>query len=74
MNSILLRQAARVPAILALGFLTSCSSFNPLGPDSKGPVPRPPRPIAHTDTKFAWGISTASYQYEDPAVKPGDAD
>ncbi len=24
--------------------------------------------------KFAWGISTASYQYEDPAVKPGEKD
>lgn len=24
--------------------------------------------------KFAWGISSASYQYEDPAVKPGQPD
>lgn len=23
---------------------------------------------------FAWGISTSSYQFEDPAVRPGDAD
>jgi beta-glucosidase len=69
-----LRQLGRFLPCLALVFLTSCASFNPLGPDSKGPMPRPPRPLPHADTKFAWGISTASYQYEDPAVKPGDAD
>ena len=72
MNFLSLRCVVRSLPCLALALLTSCSSINPLGHDSKGPLPRPPRPLPHADAKFAWGISTASYQYEDPAVKPGD--
>ena len=52
--------------------LSGC--INPLGRDTTGPEPRPPRSKPQPFRNFAWGISTASYQYEDPAVKPGDAD
>ena len=48
--------------------------INPLGPIGKGPEPAPPRSSPRLSQKFAWGISTSSYQYEDPAVKPGDKD
>jgi beta-glucosidase len=47
--------------------------INPLGPfDKKPKVAKHPAP--QPGQRFAWGISTASYQYEDPAVEPGDAD
>lgn len=55
-------------------FLSACANFlDPLGPLDAPPqaeVPTAPRP----DRPFAWGISTASYQYEDPAVQAGAAD
>ena len=54
--------------------LTSCVNINPLGRDSTGPIPRPVRSTPELEKKFAWGISTASYQYEDPDVKPGQKD
>jgi len=58
-------------ASAALGLLLSgCNCLNPLGPPGKGPEPRPPRSQPVPKEKFAWGISTSSYQYEDPAVKP----
>lgn len=54
--------------------LAGCvNPINPLGrfdPTPKVGVVPPPKPAG----KFAWGISTASYQYEDPAVTPGDPD
>jgi beta-glucosidase len=58
-------------ALLAVGCV---NPIDPLGrfdptPKISAPIPRP-KPTE----KFAWGISTASYQYCDPAVKPGDAD
>jgi len=74
MSIAVLRLAGRVFAIVSSLSLVSCMAVNPLGRDSSGPVPRPPRPLPKPDVPFAWGISTASYQYEDPAVKPGDAD
>ena len=57
---------ALVLCVLAAGCI------DPLGPVGKGPQPPPPRSALHLSDKFAWGISTSSYQYEDPAVKPGD--
>lgn len=49
---------------------------NPINPLGKfDPTPKVGAPAAvHKNEKFAWGISTASYQYEDPAVKPGEKD
>ena len=60
--------------LLACGALISgcVNPIDPLGPIGKGPQPRPARSAPQPAEKFAWGISTASYQYEDPAVKPGD--
>jgi hypothetical protein len=72
MNHLPWHPIQRCFCVMALAFLASCTSFNPLGHDSKGPIPRPPRPLPHPDTRFAWGISTASYQYENPDVKQGD--
>ncbi len=37
-------------------------------------MPRPPRPLPDPSAKFAWGISTSSYQYENPDVTEGDPD
>ncbi|MEI6278124.1 MAG: family 1 glycosylhydrolase [Verrucomicrobiae bacterium] len=45
--------------------------IDPLGPAGKGPVPRPGKSKPLPGSRFAWGISSASYQYEDPDVKPG---
>lgn len=59
--------------LLVSGLLTGCvNPIDPLGRIGKGPEPRPALSKARPAEKFAWGISTASYQYEDPAVKPGD--
>ncbi|MBE2205057.1 MAG: glycoside hydrolase family 1 protein [Chthoniobacterales bacterium] len=55
--------------------ISGCANLvDPLGPIGKGPVPRPQKSPPHLDDKFAWGISTASFQYEDPDVKPGQKD
>ena len=43
-------------------------------PDRQGPNSLLPKSSPQLSQKFAWGISTASYQYEDPAVKPGEKD
>lgn len=61
-----------VPALVATVFLGGCANFlNPLGPFD--PAPKVSKiPAADPSKSFAWGISTASYQYEDPAVKPGE--
>jgi len=60
--------------ILACGTLLSgcLNLIDPLGPVGKGPQPPPPRSAPPLADKFAWGISTASYQYENPDVKPGE--
>jgi beta-glucosidase len=58
----------------ALICAVSAGCLNPLGPIGTGPQPPPPRSAPQLSQKFAWGISTSSYQYEDPAVKPGDED
>ena len=63
-----------LPLLLLCAALGGCAGLNPLGRDTTGPVPRPPRPLPDTNAKFAWGFSTSSYQYEDPAVQPGDPD
>lgn len=65
--------SALAAVLFSMG-LTGCAGLNPLGRDTTGPLPRPPRPLPKMDAPFAWGFSTSSYQYEDPAVKPGDAD
>ncbi len=64
----------RLAALAALAILSGCAwnPIDPLGPIGKGPQPRPVKSKPVLAEKFAWGISTASYQYEDPAVKPGD--
>ncbi|MFZ4483466.1 MAG: family 1 glycosylhydrolase [Chthoniobacterales bacterium] len=51
--------------------LTGCvNPINPLG--RFDPTPKVGAiPPADPPKKFAWGIATASYQYEDPAVVPG---
>jgi beta-glucosidase len=54
--------------------LVACVNLNPLGRDTTGPVPPPPRSTPVPSQPFAWGISTASYQYEDPAVETGEKD
>jgi len=61
------------PILLLTAFLLSgcVNPIDPLGPIGKGPVPRPAKSKPQLKDRFAWGISTASYQYEDPAVKPG---
>jgi len=72
----------RVFFCLKFSFLVICGALisgcvnpiDPLGPIGKGPQPRPARSAPQPADKFAWGISTAAYQYEDPAVKPGDKD
>jgi len=53
-------------------FLGGCvNPINPLGRFDPAPkVSTVPGP--KLGEKFAWGISTASYQYENPAVKPGE--
>ena len=63
-----------VLAFLAILLAGCVNPINPLGrfdptPKISGALPAPqPR------EKFAWGISTASYQYEDPDVEPGKKD
>ena len=58
-------------ALAAACLLAGCvNPINPLGrfdPTPKVAAVPKPKP----QEKFAWGISTASYQYEDPAVKKG---
>lgn len=72
MKLTLLRARLGIAPVAAALLLSGC--INPLGRDTTGPEPRPPKSTPQPSRKFAWGISTASYQYEDPAVKPGDAE
>lgn len=68
-----LRGAALMFALAAA--LSGCANpIDPLGPIGRGPHPPPPKSPPRLADKFIWGISTSSYQYEDPAVKPGDPD
>ncbi|MBE2179852.1 MAG: glycoside hydrolase family 1 protein [Chthoniobacterales bacterium] len=70
----LLFQSAAGGACASVLLLAGCvNPINPLGkfdPTPKVSSVPPPKPAE----RFAWGISTASYQYEDPAVKPGNPD
>jgi beta-glucosidase len=60
---------------LAAVLLAGCvNPINPLGPCDPAPKVSGPRPVPRAQEKFAWGISTASFQYEDPDVKPGQKD
>jgi hypothetical protein len=52
----------------------AASCINPLGPIGKRPQPPPARSSPPLSQKFAWKISTSSYQYEDPDVRQGDQD
>lgn len=58
------------PALLLAGCV---NPINPLGRFDPTPKVGSIAPVQPSE-KFAWGISTASYQYEDPAVEPGAAD
>ncbi len=62
-----------LPPTLA-GLLLAGCALNPLGPISPGPQPPPAPSAPQLSAPFAWGISTSSYQYEDPAVLPGSPD
>jgi beta-glucosidase len=64
-------RAGRLVAAVALLVLSGCvNPINPLGRFDPTPnVASVPGPDPKAE--FAWGISTASYQYEDPAVRPG---
>ncbi|OJU99516.1 MAG: hypothetical protein BGO12_06000 [Verrucomicrobia bacterium 61-8] len=69
------------PTRLTLAVGLACATLlsgcvNPINPLGKfDPTPKVSgRPSPKMKEKFAWGISTASYQYEDPAVKPGEKD
>lgn len=54
---------------LSLACLIGCISA-PKAPNLSSDKPSASRPV---DTgSFAWGISASSYQYEDPAVQPGE--
>jgi len=66
------KRSALAVLFAASALLTGCSALDPLGPLGKGPQPPPPRSTPNPAAKFAWGISTASYQYEDPDLKPTD--
>lgn len=57
---------------LALVLAGCVNPIDPLGPIGRGPQPPPPKANPTLSEPFAWGISTSSYQYEDPAVKPGE--
>ena len=60
--------------LAVLAFLPGCvNPINPLGKFDPAPkVAAIPKP--DPARKFAWGISTASYQYEDPDVRAGKPD
>jgi beta-glucosidase len=67
----------RLPAgLAAVATLLLAGCVNPINPLGKfDPTPKVAKiSPAHPADKFAWGISTASFQYEDPAVTPGQAD
>ena len=62
-------------ALTAVLFVSGCANWlNPLGPFDPEPKVSGPCPAPRAKEKFAWGFSTSSYQYEDPAVKPGQKD
>lgn len=70
------RSAFRRAGLPVLATLTAllAGCVNPINPLGRfDPTPKVEQvPKARPDRAFAWGISTASYQYEDPAVKPGE--
>ena len=57
---------------MLLGFGLSSCVLSPLGPLDKAPQHESKKLTSYQP--FAWGISTSSLQYEDPAVKPGMKD
>jgi beta-glucosidase len=66
---------AIIAPLAATILLSGCvNPINPLGRFDPTPKVSGARPRPKASEKFAWGISTASYQYEDPAVKPGQLD
>jgi len=66
----------RASFLLASAFLLAgcVNPINPLGPFDPTPKVSGKLPVPHAKEKFAWGISTASYQYEDPDVSVGQKD
>jgi len=64
-------RALTLTAALGLAFiLNGCTSA--LGPLGKGPQPPPVPSKPDPAAPFMWGFASSSYQYEDPAVEPGD--
>jgi beta-glucosidase len=69
-----MRKTCALFSALCLALLGGCAlSLDPLGPIDAAPTVESMPPL-DPSAPFAWGISTASYQYEDPAVQPGQAD
>ncbi len=60
--------------VLSAAILLGGCAIDPLGRIGKGPQPPPPVSKPQMGDRFAWGISTAAYQYEDPAVTPDSED
>ncbi len=71
-SSVLTRLRLPAAGFLVLALSGCVNPINPLGRFDPAPKVSGTRPAPEKSEKFAWGISTASYQYEDPAVKPGE--
>jgi beta-glucosidase len=71
----MIRSASGLLTLTAALLCAGCANWiNPLGPFDPDPKVTTARPVPRAKEKFAWGISTASYQYEDPDVQPGQKD